>query len=380
MKAILWGFFVAFVFVAPFVAEAQVPDEAFLPGEAEALYGDEAFVAQEPTVQSEDVKARVIEIESETEENGIRQIKFTAEDEKGERYHVDTSESLTEGLRYHIAIGDTVYLAVLRNTATQEVETAYLADVRRIPALMIITILFALLTVAVGLIRGFSALIGLAITFGVLFLFIFPQILAGHDAVLVTVIGSIVILAVNMHLSHGFNRGTLLAFSSTVIGLGLTYVLAKIFVGAADLSGLANEEAILLYYHQTEIIVPAGILLSGIILGAVGVLDDIAITQSETVAELREANPRLSRQELFVAAMRVGRHHIASTVNTLVLAYAGVAMPLILLFLVTPEITLARFINAEPVAEEIIRTLAGTMALVLTVPIATLFATFGRKR
>lgn len=378
-KICLFLLFAALVFL-PIRSFAQVPYEAFLPGEAEALYGDEAFVAAQPAVMSEEVKARVVEIESTSIENGIRQIIFTAEDESGEQYHIDTSKSLTEGLRYHIAVGDTVYLAVFRNTTTREVEDAYLADVRRTPALLIIAILFAILTIAVGLVRGFSALIGLAVTFGVLFLFIFPQILAGHDAVLVTVIGSIVILAVNMHLSHGFNRGTMLAFGSTVIGLMLTYVFAKIFVGAADLSGLASEESILLYFHQGEVIVPAGILLAGIILGAVGVLDDIAITQSETVAELREANPRLSRRELFIAAMRVGRHHIASTVNTLVLAYVGVAMPLILLFLVTPEITTSRFMNAEPVAEEIVRTLAGTMALVLTVPIATLFATIQKKR
>lgn len=366
------------VFAAPFYVFAQVPDDAFLTEEEQQLL--ESDIGEPvPQFESEQVTAHVTEIVSDSEIDGIRQMLFKAESEEGEEFSINTQESFTEGLRYNIKVGDVVYLEVIREADSGDVTAAFLANVRRTSSLAWMAVLFCLLIVAVGWLRGLSSLLGLAVTFGVLFLFIFPQIIHGADAVLVTIIGSVVILAVNMHLSHGFNRGTLLAFCSTVVGLALAYVLAKIFVGVADLSGLASEEAILLYFHSEQVIVPSGILLAGIILGAVGVLDDIAVTQGEAVAELEKANPDLDRKELFIRAMRLGRHHIASTVNTLVLAYAGVAMPLLLLFMITPEIDLLRFINEEPVAEEIVRTLAGTMALVLTVPIATLFATFTKK-
>ena len=121
-------------------------------------------------------------------------------------------------------------------------------------------------------------------------------------------------------------------------------------------------------------------ILGGIILGAVGVLDDIAITQQETVFEIGSADPSLDKKELFKRAMNVGRHHIASVINTLVLAYVGVALPLFLIFMMNDTISITRFLNEEFVAEEIIRTLAGTSALILTVPIATWFAILIRKR
>ncbi len=345
----------------------------------EAEIGSEVQMQPVSQTTSEEVRARVIEIKERDEQNGIQQIVFVAESKDGERFEVDTSTSYTEGLRYNLKKGSVIYLQVLRDVQTNEVEQAFLADVRRTTAIGWMAVLFAIIILSVGWMRGLSAMAGLAITIAIVFLFILPQILQGSDAVLITVIGSMVILAVNMHLSHGFKRSTALAYASTLIGLALVYVFGTWFTSLANLSGLASEESILLYFHAQQIIVPKGVLLAGIILGAVGVLDDIAITQSETVAEIAEANPALSRAELFTRAMRVGRHHIASTINTLVLAYAGVALPLLLLFMVVGEVSIWRFINEEPVAEEIIRTLAGTLALVLTVPIATWFATFQKK-
>lgn len=367
------------VLAVPLYSFAQIPDDAFMTEDEQRLI--EGDVGEPiPQFESEEVTVRITEIVSDSEIDGIRQMLFKAKSDSGEEFTINTQDSLTEGLRYNIKVGDVVYLQVIRDAQTHEATSAFLSDVRRTPSLAWMAVAFCLLIMAVGWLRGFSSLLGLAVTFVVLFFFIFPQIIQGADPVLVTVIGSVVILGVNMHLSHGFNRGTLFAFGSTIVGLVLAYVLAKLFVGAADLSGLASEESILLYYNSQQVIVPGGILLAGIILGAVGVLDDIAVTQSETVAELEKANPDLGRRELFTRAMRVGRHHIASTVNTLVLAYAGVAMPLLLLFMITPEIDTWTFINQEPVAAEIVRTLAGTMALVLTVPVSTLFATFMKKR
>ena len=379
MKSSFFFLFLIGTFVLPLSSFAQNPNEAFLPGEQQELFGEEVA---EPVQQfeSEEVEAKIIEIVSLTEIEGVDHAIFRAESKSGEEFLVNTRESFTEGLRYKLKEGDVVYLQVLRNLEDNSVAAAFLSDVRRGPALALIFVIFAVTILLVGWFRGLSSLVGLLVTLGVLFLFILPQILHGSDPILVTVIGSIVILGVNMHLSHGFSRSTFFAFLSTVVGLLLVCVFAKLFSGFANLSGLANEEAVLLYFNNPDVIFPQGILLAGIILGAVGVLDDVAITQSEAVHELSEANDSLSRKELFTRAMRIGRHHIASTVNTLVLAYAGVALPLLLIFLSASEVSFLRFLNEEPVAEEIVRTFAGTLALVLTVPLATLFAAFSLKR
>ncbi len=325
-----------------------------------------------PVTQTLEVRAEVTAILWDEVVDGQRQMQFTAMTD-GAEYMLDTRDSLLEGLRYNLREGDEVYLQMI--LVDDVVSAVYFSDVVRTDSLFWMILLFSAVILAVGRWRGVASLVGLAVTLGILFGFVLPMILKGAHPVFITVIGAIAILAVNMHLSHGFNRPTFLAFASTVIGLLLAWLFAELFVHWGDLSGLANEEAILLFFQADGVDWPKGILLAGIILGATGVLDDIAITQSETVAELRAANAKLDRKELFARAMRIGRHHIASTVNTLVLAYAGVALPLFLLFLHTQGMSIGRFLNEELVAEEIIRTLAGTMALVLTVPISTWLAT-----
>lgn len=328
---------------------------------------------QPSTSSSHEVKAQVIKI-LEDKNDGLHSTKFLAKGADGNEYSVDSIDSYTDGLPYTIQAGQSVYLQIVENTdATRQI---YLVDVVRTGKLLAIFVFFAVLVAVVGYWRGLSALLGLGITMTILFAFIAPRILAGMDPVLATVIGSIGILAVNMHLSHGFNRRTFIAYFSTVIGLGLSVLFAYAFVYFAQLSGFASDEVTLLFVQTNHAQVPVGILLAGIILGATGVLDDITITQSETVTELIDANPDLSRAELFRRAMRVGRHHIASTVNTLVLAYAGVALPLILLFMFTHVVSPMRFLNDEVIAEEFVRTIAGTAALVLVVPISTWLATF----
>ena len=324
------------------------------------------------------LQAEVTRIDSRIQVDGIDQAVFEVVGENGANYTIDTSQGFVQGLRYDINVGDSVILQLIENP--DGTTTAFLKDVVRTNALIWIFVFFGVMTAIVGRWRGVFALVGLGITLAIVFGWLYPTILAGGDAVSSTVSASIVILAVNMALSHGIGRSTQVAFGGTVVGLVLALIFAKVFVALANLSGLASEEASLLALNVGPIIIPQGILLAGIILGAVGVLDDITITQGETVAELSSANPSLNRKELYRRAMNVGRHHIASTVNTLVLAYAGAATPLFLLFLATRGTTVGGFINEEVVSEEIIRTLAGTCALVLTVPISTWFATLFQKR
>lgn len=292
----------------------------------------------------------------------------------GESYAVDPSLSHSEGLQYEINKNDRVILQVIKNM--DGTETAYFADVLRTKALIWILLFFAVIVMFVGRARGVMALLGFVLTIGILFWFVFPHMIAGDNPVPLAVGAGIVILAINLSLAHGLTRSTGVALLSTSLGVLLAWAFSAIFVGVAQLSGLSSEESVFLYWQMGGVGLPEGLLLAGIILGTVGVLDDVAITQCETVAELRSANQALRGRELFTRAMRVGRHHIASTVNTLVLAYAGASLPLFLIFLSSGTVSFTRFINTEAVAEEIIRTLAGTSALVLTVPIATALAAF----
>lgn len=331
------------------------------------------------------VEATITEISSVQKfDGGVFEYTFMARTQYGEEFSVETADSFVAGVGYALRVGDKVNLRIVETeieiplTGKELSVKAYLDDVQRQKGLWWIVGFFVVLTLAVGLLRGFMSLIGLGVTLAVLILGLFPAILRGVDPVLATVAASAIILLVNMHLSHGLNRQTFFAFLSTLGGLGLVVIFTQAFLALARLSGLASEEGALLFWELDPVQIPVGILSAGIILGAVGVLDDIAITQSETVKELLLANPHRTRKELFVQAMRIGRHHIASTVNTLVLVYAGAALPVFLLFM-NQFGGYQDFLQNELVAEELVRTLAGTCALVLLVPLSTWFATLNPK-
>lgn len=330
-------------------------------------------VADQNVIINQEVQAVVTQIVSQdVDANNVPQMTFTALGDNGTNYTVNTADSLSTGLRFGIAVGDRVILQIIDNGDGSQ--TAYLGDMVRTKGLLLVALVFAFITLLVGRGRGFFALIGFAITLGLLFWFVFPMILAGHNPVMISVLAGIVMLAINLSLAHGLTRNTIVAFASCSLGVILAWLFSAFFVTIVKLSGLADETSVFLYWQIGSISIPQGLLLAGVILGAVGVLDDVAITQCETIAELKAADPTLGGRELFTRGMRVGQHHIASTVNTLVLAYAGASLPLLLIFMADHTVSLWRFLNTEAVAEEIVRTLGGTCALVLTVPVASLLA------
>ncbi len=319
-----------------------------------------------------EIKATISSITTSQEQEGERVV-FTAVDNEGVEYLIDSEDSYIETVRFDLKQGQKVLLQ--QSELPDGTVQYFLIDVVRTNAILWMVLLFSVIVIAVGRIRGVSSLVGLAITLAVLFGIIVPKILAGSDPVMVTVIGSAIILLVNLHITHGFNKRTFYAYLSTLAGLLLAWAFSAAFVSLSSLSGLASDESSLLFLTIDTIKLPSGLLLAGFILGAVGVLDDIAITQTETVAEIHDANPELSTKELYVKAMNVGRHHIASVVNTLVLAYAGVALPMFLLFALREDIGIMRLLNEEVIAVELMRTLSGTIALILLVPISTYMAT-----
>lgn len=274
------------------------------------------------------------------------------------------------GQRY--AVGDRVYLSVSTGPDGRQAYT--LLDRDRSTALSVLAVLFAGAIVALGRWKGFRALLGLAFTFVVLIWVLVPLILRGYPPVAVAIAVSFVVFGVTLMVTHGIGRMALAALAGTSVSLVLTGLLAAAFVAGAGLTGLADEESSFLQIVLGDrAINPRGLLLAGMLVGALGVLDDITVSQSSLVFELRRANPTLSGWELFAAGVRVGRDHIAATVNTLVLAYAGAALPLLLLFSQLNE-PLWWIVNREIVAQEIVQTLVGSLGLIAAVPLTTGFA------
>lgn len=257
-------------------------------------------------------------------------------------------------------------------------EAFYITDFIRRKPLTWLLFIFVILTVAVGRWRGASSLLGLGASFLVIFKFILPYIYAGYDPVFIAIAGSFFIIPLTFYLSHGFNKKTTVAMAGTIVALVITGFLAKFFVEGAKLTGYASEEAGFLQAAKQGTMNIKGLLLAGIIIGALGVLDDITVSQAAIVQQLKQTNPRISLKELFSRAMGVGQDHIASMVNTLVLVYTGAALPLLLLFTDNPH-PFTEVINYEIVAEEIVRTLVGSIGLVLAVPMTTLFASLSMR-
>jgi uncharacterized membrane protein len=257
----------------------------------------------------------------------------------------------------------------------------YFADYQRDTPLVLLAVLFAAAVVALGRWRGLRALAALAVSLGVLVWFVLPAILQGRSPVAVAIVGAAVIMTVALYVSHGLNVRTTSALLGTLLSLGLTGALASVFVTATQLTGLASDEAVYLQV-SAETINLQGLILAGIIIGSLGVLDDVTVTQASAVWELRKANRSWGFAELYRPALRIGRDHIASTVNTLVLAYAGASLPLLVLF-TQAERPLGEVAAGEVVATEIVRTLVGSLGLIASVPVTTALtaaAVVGRPR
>lgn len=266
-----------------------------------------------------------------------------------------------------ISAGEKVILGYEEST-----DFYFYADRDRRLSLGWLAVVFAVIVVGFGRLRGLLALIAMALTVFVLVAFVGPAVLEGTDPVLASVVAAAAIAFASLYLTHGFTPTTTVALAGTLAALGLTFGLSWVFFEIARFTGLATEEALLLPFVSDNLDV-SGLLLGGAVLGALGALDDVTVTQVATVAELRRHNPGLSTSELTASGIRVGREHIASTVNTLLLAYAGASMPLLLLFAVSDQ-SLVMIANSEIMAVEIVRTLCGSIGLIAAVPITTALA------
>ncbi|MEV4112517.1 YibE/F family protein [Nonomuraea sp. NPDC049695] len=236
---------------------------------------------------------------------------------------------------------------------------------------------FALAVIAFGRWRGVTALVGLAVTFVLLLTFVIPGILEGEPPLLVAIVGAAAIMLTVLYLTHGFSLATSMAVLGTLASLTLTGLLSYGALGFARLNGITDDSALVL--DMSLKIDTQGLLLASIIIGALGVLDDVTVTQAVTVAELAHANPSYGFARLYRAAGRIGRAHIASVINTIILAYAGASLPLLLLFSIGQQ-PLGEVLTTPVIAQEIVRSIVGTLGLIAAVPITTALAALTASR
>ncbi len=337
------------------------------------------------TIGSDTVRAEVTQIieEGEMDMGGHTQKYQVARVNILEGQYKDIPMEIDYGKRqirsddYDLTLGDKVMVSISKTP--ENVVKAYFVDYVRTTPMLWLAIIFAAAIVIISQWKGVGALLSMAFSLYVIIGYIIPNILNGEDPLRVSIIGSIILLGVTLYLTYGWTLKTHAAVLSMIVVLILTGALSALFVFVTKLNGTGDESVMFLAQLMENSINMRGLLLGGMLIGALGVLDDLVTTQASAVFELHHANPNFGFLGLYHASMRIGQDHVAATVNTLVLAYAGSSLPMLLLF------SLARgdygyLINYAFVAEEIVRTLVGSLGLIAAVPITTAIAIFFAQR
>lgn len=269
-----------------------------------------------------------------------------------------------------LEVGDRVELSL--SEFEDGTEQWFITDIVRGPSLLALVALFAVAVLAVSRWQGLRALVGLGISLFVVFRFVVPAILAGSPPFLVALVGSGAVLLSTLYLAHGFNVKTSSAVVGTTLALALTIGVGALFIDATALTGFSSEDAVIARFAVDNLDL-RGLVLAGLVISALGVLDDVTVAQASTVFALRRAAPEAGWRAIVAEAMVVGRDHIASTVNTLVLAYVGASLALLLVFW-TGGLPLVDVVTSEIVAEEIVKTLVGSLGILAAVPLTTALA------
>ena len=339
-------------------------------------------------LESETFEARVLEIldnkkiERENGSQSVQQdIKLIGlsgswEDKEFEYKGISDIEVLSMSNTIY-EIGDKVLVNWSQNYEGSD--QFYIQNLVRRGYLYVLALIFAIAIIAVGRKKGIRSLFSLVISFFVIVKFIIPLIIAGNNPLVIALIGSVFILATIVYITEGFSQKTHIAFLSIALSLLITFILSYVFVGLTRLTGFASEEvSFLVGTPGVNIIDFRGLLLAGILIGTLGVLDDVILGQIEAVNQIKLLKPDLSKRKMIKSANEIGRTHLSSMVNTLFLTYAGVSLPLLILFSINPEtaVTFANALDNEFIATEIVRTLAGSVGLILAFPLTTWLAVY----
>lgn len=326
-------------------------------------------------------QARVTKIleEGQQDVDGVKQdyqkleVEILNGENRGKIVPIDHGVSFAITQFQKVTVGEEVVLAHPAETFGAKKNFYYIVDKYRVGRLEMAALIFFTLAIYFGRKRGFTSIVGMLFTILVIFYYIMPHILKGGDPLLTCIVGAVIIILLSLYLSHGFNRRTTVALISTLISLGFAILIDYFFVHLTKLAGNGTEEAFYLQLDNLSLNLQ-GLLMGSIIIGVLGVLDDVTTGQSASIEEIHLANPKLTFSELYKSGLSVGREHIASLVNTLVLAYAGASFPLLLLYSVQKLQPFWVTMNSNFIAEEIVRTLVGSAVLVMAVPLTTVLA------
>ena len=290
---------------------------------------------------------------------------------KGFTMQIDHGKRQVRPQGFELGVGDHILVSIGKSPG-DDVIRAYFVDYVRTNTLLILSLVFVAVSILISGWKGLRSILSIGVSLVIIFYYIIPRILAGADPIWVSLIGSFVFLAITQYLVYGWTLKTHIALAGILFSVLLTGLLSHSFVNYAYLSGFGDENAMYLI-QQAGSLDTRNLLIASIIIGTLGVLDDLVIGQASAVIQLHLANPNLTFRQRFRGSMNIGRDHIAATVNTLLLAYIGASLSMFLLFSIN-NVDLLRLLNINYISEEIVRSLVGTLGLFAAVPITTAVA------
>jgi len=327
---------------------------------------------------------RILEVGEKEIESGEKQLFQRVEieilngDEAGKKIIIDHGGTFAISKNQQVKEGEKVVVAKTPDVSGGRV-VYYIVDTYRVNNLALIVIIFFAVAIYFGRKEGAGSVLGLIFSIIVIFKFIIPFIVKGYNPFLICVVASYGILFLSLYLSHGFSKRSHIAMMGSFISLALAVVINILFVTLSKLSGTGTEEVFYLQFSGMDIDL-RGLLLGGIIIGVLGILDDVTTAQTAAVEEIYLVGNNLSFSELYKRGLSVGKEHIAALINTLILAYVGVSLPFLLLYSSQKTHAFWMTINSAFIAEEIVRTMVGSTVLVLSVPITTFLAAWMYSR
>jgi uncharacterized membrane protein len=372
MKQFKWQIILILAAIAAFFTFPYF-NNVELPGDGFSTLGSDTVRAEVTQILEEGK----IDMGGHMQKYQIVRVNILSGEYAGILMEIDYGRRQVRSDEYDLAPGDQVMVSISKTP--ENVINAYFVDFIRTTPILWLTLIFAAAIIFISRWKGVGALLSMAFSLYVIIDYIIPHILIGEDPLRVSIIGSIILLGVTLYLTYGWTLKTHAAVISMIFVLLLTGALSALFVVLTKLNGTGDENVMFLMQAMETPINLRGLLLGGMIIGALGVLDDLVTTQASAVFELHHANPNFGFRALYNSAMRIGQDHVAATVNTLVLAYAGASLPMLLLF------SLARgdfgyLINFAFIAEEVVRTLVGSLGLIAAVPLTTVIAILFAQR
>jgi uncharacterized membrane protein len=336
-----------------------------------SLYDEQNFSYYEETSF---YKGRVLKVEHEDIDYQSADQKLKVEilnnDFIGKEFLVDNRAVLDIDKSHIFKEGDDVLLT------TTDKRTFYVGDHLRQNGLILALFIFIATILYFGRMRGIGAIFGLGFSFLVLIYYIIPRIISGEEIIKVTLIGILIISGVSIFLAHGISRKANVIWLSAVVTLLVAIFLSHFFVETTNLFGRGSDVDFSFSFGEYSHISLKGLLFAGLVIGVFGVITDVVSTQTAAIWQIKRANPNLGRKELYQRGILVGREHIASLVNTLILVYVGASLPLFIIVMGIEHTPLWVMINGEIIAEEVIRAITGSVSLILGVPISSFFASY----